>query len=83
MGPESGVLTNNQNNVVVRGPGLIQRFRGDGVLVSGSRDARIEDFMISTSCMSGVRIIATSFGTLVQGIVSVRNGNTGAPCGGI
>ncbi len=82
-GTETGVLTNSQNNVVVRGPGLIQRFRGDGILVSGSRDARIENLMLSTSCMSGVRIIATSFATLVQSIVSVRNGNTGIPCGGI
>jgi hypothetical protein len=35
--------------------------------------------------MSGVRILATSFGTLVEGNTAIRNGssNAGLLCGGI
>jgi hypothetical protein len=82
---EAGVITNSMPGVVVRGPGLIQRFRGDGVTVGGSRDARVENLTLSTNCMSGVRVLATSFGTLIEGNVAVRNGssNPGLVCGGI
>ena len=82
---EAGVTTNNMSGVAVRGPGLVQRFRGDGITVAGSRDARIEGLTVSTNCMSGVRILATSFGTLVEGNIAVRNGSSapGLVCGGI
>jgi hypothetical protein len=82
---EAGVITNSMANVAVRGPGLIHRFRGDGITVGGSRDARIENLTLATNCMSGVRVLATSFGTLIEGNTSVRNGssNPGLLCGGI
>jgi hypothetical protein len=82
---EAGVTTNSMSGVVVRGPGMVQRFRGDGITVAGSRDARVEGLTLSTNCMSGVRVLATSFGTIVDGNVAVRNGssNPGFPCGGI
>ena len=79
---ENGVATSGQRSVSVRGPGLIQRFRTHGVAVS-SNDVRVQDITASTNCGSGVFIAATAFGTLVEGIVSVRNGSTGASCGGI
>jgi hypothetical protein len=82
---EAGIITNSMSGVVVRGPGMVQRFRGDGITVGGSRNARIEGLTFSTNCMSGVRVLATAFGTLVQGNIAVRNGssNPGLPCGGI
>jgi hypothetical protein len=82
---EFGITTNGQNNVSVRGPGLVQRFRNTGVLIAGSRNARVEGITASTNCMSGVLVNPASFGTIVQGNVSVRNGSTGpgAACGGI
>ena len=82
---ENGVTTNSRNNVRVRGPGLIQRFRTHGIAVLGSTDAHIQDLTASTNCGAGVFIAVTSFGTLVEGITSVRNGATsaGASCGGI
>jgi hypothetical protein len=82
-GAESGVSTNGMSRVGVRGPGLVQRFRGDGVTVGGSTDARVEDLTISTNCFSGIRVLGTSFGTLVQNITAVRNGSPTASCGGI
>ena len=80
---EGGILTNNQNGVTVRGPGLVQRFRQHGVWVAGSRDVRVENLTASTNCGSGVFIAANSFGTLVEGTTSVRNGSAAAPCGGV
>ena len=82
---EAGVTTNSMANVAVRGPGLVHRFRGDGITVGGSTGARIEGLTLSTNCMSGVRILATSFGTVVEGNTAVRNGssNPGLLCGGI
>jgi hypothetical protein len=83
--PEFGITTNNQNNVQVRGPGLVQRFRNSGVFVTGSTGARVADLTSSTNCGSGIHIAATSFETIVEGNVTVRNGSTdtGASCGGI
>ena len=84
-GGESGITTNNMPRVVIRGPGLVQRFRADGITVGGSTNARVENLTLSTNCMSGVRVLATSFGTLIQNNVAIRNGATGAGllCGGI
>lgn len=80
---ENGISTNGLNDVSVQGPGLVQRFRTHGVAVIGSRDARIEGVTASTNCGSGVFVNAASFDTLVQGVTAVRNGSTGATCGGI
>ena len=82
---EVGIHTNAQNAVVVRGPGLVQRFRNHGVQVAGSDGARIEGITVSTNCGSGIFIPATSFNTLVQENTTVRNGssNPGLSCGGI
>ena len=80
---EGGILTNNQNRVAVRGPGLVQRFRQHGVWVAGSQDVRVENLTASTNCGSGVFIAANAFGTLVEGITSVRNGSAAAQCGGV
>jgi hypothetical protein len=82
---EFGITTNNQSNVGVRGPGVVQRFRNTGVLIAGSTRARVEGITASTNCASGILVQATSFGTIVQGNVSVRNGSSapGFSCGGI
>lgn len=82
---EAGITTSNMSGVVVRGPGLVQQFRGDGITVAGSRNTRIEDLTLSMNCMSGVRVLGSSFNTLVEGNVAVGNGSSmpGLLCGGI
>ena len=82
---EVGVTTNAQRGVVVRGPGLIQRFRNHGVQVAGSSGARIEGVTVSTNCGSGIFVLASSFETLVQENTAIRNGASvpGLACGGI
>ena len=82
---EVGVTTNAQRGVVVRGPGLIQRFRNHGVQVARSSGARIEGVTVSTNCGSGIFVLASSFDTLVQENTAIRNGASapGLACGGI
>src|SRR5213076_2119829 len=36
IGTDTGISSNGQNNVGVRGPGIVQRFSGDGILFIGS-----------------------------------------------
>ena len=82
---EVGLTTNGQSGVVVRGPGLIQRFRNHGVQVARSSGARIEGVTVSTNCGSGIFVMASSFDTLVQENTAIRNGASapGLACGGI
>jgi hypothetical protein len=83
---EVGITTNGQHSVGVRGPGVVQRFRNFGVVVTGgSRNARIEGLTASTNCTAGIRVLAAAFDTLVEGNTVVRNGATtpGSSCGGI
>ncbi len=82
---EFGITTGGQANVSVQGPGLVQRFRNSGVHVAASTNARVQGVTSSTNCAAGIIVIATSFGTLIEGNVAVRNGSTapGFACGGI
>ena len=82
---EVGITTNGQRGVVVRGPGLVQRFRNHGVQVAASDGARIEGITVSTNCGSGIFVPAASFNTVVQENTATRNGssNPGLSCGGI
>jgi parallel beta-helix repeat protein len=80
---EFGIIVNNQHNVAVQGPGIVQRFRNHGVFVTGgARNTRIEGITVSTNCTSGIRV-ADAFDTVVQGNTATRNGNGTQPCGGI
>jgi hypothetical protein len=83
--PEAGINISGRSNAGVRGPGLVQRFRSFGVTVGGSTNARIQGITLSTNCASGIFVGPTSFGTLVEGNVAVRNGSAAAGffCGGI
>ncbi len=80
-----GIRTNGQNNVGVRGPGIVQRFQADGILFVASARGWVQGVTATTNCMSGLRINPTSSGISVEGNVSVRNGASAAgfPCGGI
>jgi len=83
VGTETGVSTNGQSNVGVRGPGVVQRFQGDGILFLGTAKGWVQGVTTTTNCMSGIRINPTSSGISVESNVSVRNGAAAAACGGI
>ena len=79
---EFGIDVNAVNNVVIRGLGLIQQFRNNGIRLNNSTGATVSGVTVSTNCFSGIIVIAGS-GHLLENNVSVRNGNPTAPCGGI
>ena len=80
---DTGISTAGQSNAGIRGPGIVQRFKGDGILFMASARGWVQGVTTSTNCLSGIRINATSSGISVEGNVSVRNGHTTSPCGGI
>jgi Periplasmic copper-binding protein (NosD) len=79
---EGGILANNQTDVTIQGPGLVQRFRGDGIFLTNTSRIRVVNVTASTNCASGVRLMAVS-DSVFESNVLVRNGNTEAPCGGL
>ena len=79
---EVGIDVNAQSNVVIRGPGLVQRFRNMGIRFLNSTGATVTGVTMSTNCSSGI-ILQGGSDHVVEGNVSVRNGNLSAPCGGI
>jgi hypothetical protein len=83
VGTEPGISTNAQTNVGIRGPGIVQRFQGDGILFMGTVKGWVQGVTTSTNCMSGIRINPTSSAISVESNVSVRNGAAAAACGGI
>jgi hypothetical protein len=83
VGTETGISSGGQANVGVRGPGLVQRFQGDGILFNATAKGWVQGVTTTTNCMSGIRINPTSSGISVEGNVSVRNGTPANACGGI
>jgi len=83
VGTDTGINTNGQANVGIRGPGVVQRFRGDGILFNGTVRGWVQGVTISTNCMSGIRVGPTSSAISAESNVAVRNGTPAAACGGI
>ncbi len=81
-GNEGGIHAVNQADVAIEGPGLVQGFRGDGILLANSSRIRVINVTASTNCQSGIRLSNLS-DSYIESNVAVRNGNTGAPCGGL
>ena len=79
---EFGIDVNGQHDVVIRGPGLVQRFRNQGIRVLNSIGSKVTRVIASTNCSSGIIVVGGSENELTENI-AVRNGNGGAPCGGI
>jgi hypothetical protein len=80
---ETGISSNGQANVGVRGPGVVQRFQGDGILFLASVGGWVQAVTTTTNCMSGIRINPASAGVSLEGNVAIRNGTPAAACGGI
>jgi hypothetical protein len=79
---EVGINVNAQSNVVVAGPGVVERFRSHGIRLLNSTGVKVTDVTMSTSCSSGIIVQGGSLNEL-EGNTATRNGNLGAPCGGI
>lgn len=80
---EDGIDLNGRTGVVVRGPGLIQRFRGPGIYSRGAGNGlTVTGVTVSTNCASGI-LVGGGSGHEISGNTAVRNGNGANPCGGI
>lgn len=79
---EVGINVNAQSSVVIVGPGVVQRFRSHGIRLLNSTGGKVTGVTMSTNCSSGIIVQGGSLHE-VEGNTSIRNGNLGAPCGGI
>jgi hypothetical protein len=79
---EIGILVNSQIGVTVHGPGLVQQFRNTGVQLLLSTGVKVVGMTTSTNCASGILVAGGADNQFLRN-VSIRNGNGGAPCGGI
>jgi len=81
---ESGILVNGLRGVIVQGPGVIQRFRAHGIIITGaSSRVLVTRVTAATNCMAGVIVTGASSDNDVEASSFVSNGNSTAPCGGI
>jgi hypothetical protein len=79
---EYGISVNTLSNIVIRGLGLVQRFRNQGIFLANSTGSTVTRVTMSTNCASGIIVVGGS-DNLLDSNVSVRNGNSANPCGGI
>lgn len=80
---EDGIDVNGQSGVTIRGPGLIQRFRGPGIYAyNNSNRVTVSGVTVSTNCFAGI-LVGGGAEHDIRENVSVRNGNRSFPCGGI
>ncbi len=81
---EHAIEVTGQRRVEVLGPGVIQRARGFGVFLGGNTTrSTVKDITISSNCLSGVQLWEETNENLIEGVVTVRNGNRESGCGGI
>jgi len=87
VGREVGILVDRVRGAVIQGPGIVQRFRNHGVQIGtragGSTRVLVTLVTASTNCLSGFIVFGPSSDNELEANISVRNGNGGAPCGGI
>ena len=79
---EDGIDVQSQMDIAIRGPGLIQRFRGPGIFLHKSSGITVTGLTTSTNCFSGI-LVGGGSDHEISGNISVRNGNATFPCGGI
>jgi nitrous oxidase accessory protein NosD len=81
--PFDGISTAGFDDVRIRGPGMVQRFRRHGIFVFESEESTVEDVTSHYNCYSGI-LLGFAHHNDITDNVSVRNGiaSGAAPCGG-
>ena len=81
---EHGILVNGLRGVVIQGPGIVQRFRGQGIVIAGaSSRVLVTRVTAATNCNSGIFVTGASSDNDIEANTAVSNGNSTAACGGI
>jgi nitrous oxidase accessory protein NosD len=82
-GTAHGIQVTGQRAVDIRGPGIVQQFRGAGIRIDGgSTRALVRQVTVSTNCTSGIWVAGGGDHDF-EANAAVRNGNNTLPCGGI
>ncbi len=81
-GAESGIVSSAQTGIAIRGPGIVQDFKGFGISLVNNTAATITGVTTATNCFSGIFLSGGSLNEL-DGNIAVRNGHGTNPCGGI
>jgi hypothetical protein len=82
-GTEHGIRILGQTGVMIHGPGIVQRFRDQGIVINGSTGTTVTGVTTSTNCNSGIIVNGGSSLSVLENNISIRNGTLLAPCGGI
>jgi hypothetical protein len=81
---ESGLNMAGLRGAIVQGPGIVQRFRAHGIIVTGaSSRVLVTQVTVATNCMAGIFVTGASTDNDLVANTGVNNGNSAAPCGGI
>ena len=56
---ENGITTNGQSGVVIQGPGLIRRFRANGIVVTGD-NSTVDQAFVASTCINGISVQGNS-----------------------
>ena len=81
-GGESGITATGRSGLMIRGPGIVERFRAFGIVWTNVTASTITGVTTSTNCMSGIFLSGGNLNEL-NGNIAIRNGNLTNPCGGI
>ena len=81
-GGEAGIVSSGQTGITIRGPGIVEDFKGFGIALSNTTASTITGVTTATNCFSGIFLVGGALNEL-SGNISVRNGNVNNPCGGI
>jgi hypothetical protein len=78
-----GIDVSGLHDVVILGPGLVQKFGGFGIGLFGASKIKVEGVTTSDNCFSGIFLGSTTDSDIERN-VSVRNsiGPENNPCGG-
>jgi parallel beta-helix repeat protein len=81
---EHGIIVNGFRGAVIQGPGLVQRFRAHGIVITGaSSRVLVTHVTTTTNCMAGIIVTGASTDNDLEANTAISNGNSSAPCGGI
>ena len=80
---EHGIRILGQTGVAIHGPGIVQRFRNQGIVINGSVGTTVTGVTTSTNCNSGIFLTGGAALSVLENNISIRNGTTLIPCGGI
>ena len=79
---EDGIELNAQANGTVRGPGIVQQFRGPGVFAIMSDNVAVTGITTANNCMSGI-LVGNGTNHTITDNIAIRNGSRSFACGGI